>query len=120
MKKPGYDDGNVFARILRGEIPCQKVFEDERCLAFRDLHPQAPVHVLVVPKARIARLGDAGTGDEGVLGHLLWAAGEVARREKLDADGYRVVVNDGAWAGQTVFHLHVHVLGGRAFAWPPG
>lgn len=115
-----YDDDNVFAKILRKEIPAKVVFEDDRCLAFRDLNPQAPVHVLVIPKHPIARVGDARPEDAPVLGHLLWAAGEVARREKLTDKGFRLVVNHGAGAGQTVFHLHVHVLGGRPFAWPPG
>jgi histidine triad (HIT) family protein len=115
-----YDDHNVFARILRGEIPATKVHEDEQCLAFRDVAPQAPQHVLVIPKRKIARLADAQHGDRALLGHLLWVATEVARREGFAEDGFRVVINDGARANQSVFHLHVHVLGGREFRWPPG
>ena len=115
-----YDDDNIFAKILRGEIPADVVYEDDRCLAFRDIEPQAPTHVLIIPKAPIARLGDAGEDERDVLGHLMWAAGEVARREGLVEDGFRTVINHGARACQTVFHLHVHVLGGRDFNWPPG
>ena len=116
----GYDEKNVFARILRREIPADIVHEDERCLAFRDVSPQAPTHVLVIPKRAIAKLGDASQSDRELLGHLLLVAAEVARREGLDEKGFRVVVNNGAGAGQSVFHLHVHVLGGRELRWPPG
>lgn len=113
-----YDTNNVFARILRKEIPCQVVYEDDRCLAFRDAAPQAPTHLLVIPKEPIARVADATAAQRDVLGHLLWACGEVARR--LGLDDFRVVVNNGAGAQQTVFHLHLHLLAGRPFAWPPG
>jgi histidine triad (HIT) family protein len=115
-----YDDQNIFAKILRKEIPADVVYEDDVCLAFRDVNPQAPTHLLVIPREPIARLADAGRGQRAVLGHLLWAAGEIARRAGLAEDGFRVVVNNGERAGQTVFHLHVHVLGGRALRWPPG
>lgn len=115
-----YDRDNLFARIVRREIPADVVYEDDDCLAFRDIKPQAPTHVLVIPKCDLARLGDARRDHRAVLGHLLWAAGEVARREGLAEDGFRVVINNGARAQQTVFHLHVHVLGGRDFHWPPG
>lgn len=115
-----YDQNNVFAKMLAKEIPADVVYEDEQCLAFRDIAPQAPVHILVIPKSEIAKLSDTSASDEGVLGHLLWAAGEVARREGLHEDGFRIVINNGARANQTVFHLHVHVLGGRDFQWPPG
>jgi len=114
-----YDDGNVFARILRREIKASIVYEDDRCLAFRDIDPKAPLHVLVIPKAPIACIGDAPLEQRELLGHLLWAAGEVARREG-HGDAFRLVVNHGAAAGQSVFHLHVHVLAGRALGWPPG
>ena len=114
-----YDDQNVFARILRGEIPADIVYQDERCVAFRDVSPQAPIHCLVIPRSPMARLGDASPADEGLLGHLLWAAGEVARRTGC-GDAFRTVINDGEAAGQSVFHLHVHVLGGRPLGWPPG
>ncbi len=115
-----YDQGNVFARILRREIPAEILFEDHLCLAFRDRVPAAPSHFLVIPKRPIARLADVQLEDKAVLGHLLWAAAEVSRQLGLAADGFRAVVNSGAEAGQTVFHLHVHVLAGRTFHWPPG
>jgi len=108
----------IFGRILRGEIPCDQVYADELCLAFRDVAPQAPVHVLVIPRHPIARLDEAGDEHAALLGHLLLVAAKVARQEGLQ--GFRTVINSGAEAGQTVFHLHVHVLGGRPLAWPPG
>ena len=115
-----YDDNNIFAKILRGEIPSDLVYEDDQCLAFRDITPQAPAHILVIPKAQVAMLADAGEGDKAMLGHLLWVTGEIARQEGFDQDGFRVVINNGARANQTVFHLHVHVLAGRDMSWPPG
>ncbi len=113
---PGND--TVFGRILRGEIPCDQVYADDLCLAFRDVQPQAPVHVLVIPRDPIARLDEAGAEHGALLGHLLLVAALVAREEGLS--GFRTVINSGAEAGQTVFHLHVHVIGGRPLAWPPG
>ena len=109
----------IFAKIIRREIPADIVYEDDRCLAFRDVNPQAPVHILVIPKQPIARLVDAGENDEALLGHLLLAANKVAVDEDI-GDAFRVVVNNGAGVGQSVFHLHLHVLGGRSFTWPPG
>jgi histidine triad (HIT) family protein len=108
----------IFGRILRGEIPCDQVYADELCLAFRDVAPQAPVHVLVIPREPIPRLDEAGEEHAALLGQLLLVAAKVARQEGLQ--GFRTVINSGAEAGQTVFHLHVHVLGGRPLAWPPG
>ena len=108
----------IFARILRGEIPCDAVYSDGQCLAFRDVNPQAPVHVLVIPRKPIPSLAEAGPEDQELLGHLLLVAGRVARQEGLT--GWRTVINSGAEAGQTVFHLHVHVIGGRPMTWPPG
>jgi histidine triad (HIT) family protein len=108
----------IFGRILRGEIPCDAVYSDDLCLAFRDVHPQAPVHVLVIPHKPIASLAEARLEDQDLLGHLLLVAGQVARQEGLRS--WRTVINSGAEAGQTVFHLHVHVIGGRPMAWPPG
>jgi histidine triad (HIT) family protein len=108
----------IFGRILRGEIPCDAVHSDELCLAFRDVNPQAPVHVLVIPREPIVNLAEARPGQEALLGHLLLVAAQVARQEGLE--GWRAVINSGAAAGQTVFHLHVHVIGGRPMAWPPG
>jgi histidine triad (HIT) family protein len=109
----------LFCRIVTGEVPAQVVHEDDRTLAFRDVSPQAPTHVLVVPKAHhddVTALADA---DPALLADVLAAAVVVARSERLDG-GFRLVVNTGADGGQTVGHLHVHVLGGRALAWPPG
>jgi histidine triad (HIT) family protein len=108
----------IFGRILRGEIPCDQVYADDRCLAFRDVAPQAPVHLLVIPREPIARLDQAGEEHAALLGHLLLVAARVAHQEGLQ--DFRTVINSGAEAGQTVFHLHVHVLGGRPLAWPPG
>ena len=108
----------IFGRIARGEVPAQKVWEDELCLAFPDVAPQAPTHILLIPKEPIARLSLAGDGDVPLLGHLLRVAPQVARAAGLE--DYRLVVNDGPGAGQTVFHLHVHILGGRPLHWPPG
>ncbi len=114
-----YDPGNPFAKILRREIPAQVVYEDKRCVAFRDIAPHAPTHVLVIPKAEVARLTDVRAEDAALLGHLLWAAAEVARRLGV-GDAFRVVINNGEAAGQSVFHLHLHLLAGRNFKWPPG
>ena len=108
----------IFCRIVEGSIPSTAVASNDHALAFRDLHPQAPVHVLVVPRRHVASL--AAADDAAELGHLLALAAEVARREGIAASGYRVVTNIGADGGQTVGHLHLHVLGGRSLGWPPG
>lgn len=110
----------VFQKIIDREIPADIVYETDEVLAFRDVHPQAPTHVLVIPKRPIEKLGDATPDDGALLGQLLLAAGEVARREGLIESGFRTVINHGHDAGQSVYHLHVHVLGGRRLAWPPG
>lgn len=112
------DPSCIFCKIVAGEIPCGKVYEDNDYLAFRDINPQAPTHLLVVPKTHVARLCDCGEAEAKLLGGLLAAAAEVARREKLG--DYRTVINCGEQAGQTVWHLHLHLLAGRAFGWPPG
>lgn len=109
----------IFSKIIRREIPADIVYEDELCLAFRDITPQAPTHILVIPKKPIPKLADAQAEDKALLGHLLFAVSEIARQEKLE-NGYRVVINTGEKGGQTVFHLHLHLLGGRALEWPPG
>ena len=111
---------NIFAKIIAKEIPANIVFEDDRALAFRDVNPKAPVHILIVPKKDIARVSEAKSEDEPVLGHLLTVAAEIARKEGIDSTGYRLVINKGRDAGESVPHLHVHLLGGRAMAWPPG
>ena len=109
----------LFGKIIRREIPADIVYEDDLCLAFRDINPQAPTHVLLVPKKEIDMLANAGPEDQALLGHMLLAAGKIANQLGL-ADAFRVVVNNGAAAGQSVFHLHFHILGGRKLSWPPG
>jgi len=108
----------IFGRIERGEIPAQVVYEDDRALAFRDVNPVAPTHLLVIPRKPIETLASADARDEALLGHLLLVANRVAADAGLE--NYRVVINNGAGAGQTVFHLHLHVIGGRPVNWPPG
>lgn len=110
----------IFCKIVAGVIPAAKLFEDERAVVFRDINAQAPTHALVIPRAHVASLDDAADSDEALLGHLLLVAARVAREEGLAESGYRTVINTGAHAGQTVFHIHVHVLGGRRLTWPPG
>ena len=110
----------IFKKIIDREIPADIVYEDDLCLAFRDIQPQAPVHVLVIPKEEIPRVGDATREQAGLLGHLLFVAAEVARQEGIAGSGYRVVTNNGDHGGQSVDHLHLHVLGGRPLGWPPG
>jgi histidine triad (HIT) family protein len=109
----------IFGKIIRREIPAQIVYEDDQCLAFRDINPQAPVHVLIIPKRAIAQIEQITPEDAALVGHLVWAATEVARREGL-TEGYRLVINNGPQGGQTVYHLHLHLMGGRAMGWPPG
>jgi histidine triad (HIT) family protein len=109
----------IFSKIIRREIPADIVYEDDFVLAFRDVHPQAPVHVLVIPKDPIPRLSAANSSHHALLGHLMLTVKRIAEQEKL-GEGYRVVINNGTDGGQTVDHLHLHILGGRAMAWPPG
>ena len=110
----------IFCKVVAGEISADIIHTDERAVAFRDINPQAPVHVLVIPRAHMDSLDDASGRDEGVLGHLLRVAARVANAEGLSESGYRTVINTGAGAGQSVFHLHLHVIGGRPLNWPPG
>ena len=117
---PPYDDGNIFARILRGEIPNKTVYEDQWALAFYDIGPQAPVHVLVIPRAHIPGIDVPEAAQGSVLSALVSAANTVARDEGIAESGFRLVWNVGPNAGQSVFHLHLHVLGGRPLGWPPG
>ena len=110
----------IFGKIIRREIPADIVYEDDDVLAFKDLNPQAPVHVLFVPKRALATLNDATPADAELIGKLMLAAAAYAKREGLDQDGYRTVINCNEHGGQTVFHLHVHLLAGRRMHWPPG
>ena len=114
-----YDDGNIFARLLRGEIPSRRVYEDEHVVVFHDIAPWAPVHILIVPRKHIPRIAEATSADHALLGHLLLKAAEVAKQVGL-ANGYRLVINNGRDGGESVPHLHCHILGGRAMSWPPG
>jgi histidine triad (HIT) family protein len=109
----------IFGKIIRKEIPADIVYEDDLVLAFRDVQPQAPVHILVIPKKPIPKLADVETEDNALLGHLLLTVKQIAEQVGLDK-GYRVVINTGTDAGQTVYHLHLHILGGRQLNWPPG
>jgi histidine triad (HIT) family protein len=113
-------DDNIFARIARKEVPVEAIYEDEWCIAFRDISPQAPVHALVIPKRPVENVLALGPEDRDLAGALLLAAGEVARRLGVAESGVRVVFNAGANGGQSVPHLHAHVLGGRPLGWPPG
>jgi histidine triad (HIT) family protein len=110
----------LFCRIVRGEIPAKLVAQTPECVAFSDVNPQAPLHVLVIPKRHIASLDAAAPGDADALGRLALVAAEVARGEGVAGRGYRTVINTNADAGQTVFHVHLHLLAGRPLGWPPG
>ena len=110
----------LFEKIIARQIPADIVYEDDVVLAFRDIGPKAPVHILLVPKKPIARLSDAGPADQAILGHLLLKAPEVARIAGVGESGYRLVINNGPDAGESVPHLHCHILGGRKLEWPPG
>ncbi len=109
----------LFQKIMDGEISGKFLHQDDDCVVLRDIDPQAPVHLLVIPRKPIPRIAAAGGEDEGVLGHLLLVAAEMAKKEKLDG-GFRIVINNGQDGGESVPHLHVHVLGGRPLHWPPG
>ncbi|KAH3870094.1 adenosine 5'-monophosphoramidase HINT1-like [Dreissena polymorpha] len=115
--KPGGD--TIFGKILRREIPTPYIYEDDKCVAFMDISPQAPTHFLVIPRKPIQCLDEAQDEDETLLGHLLLVAKKVAKEQGLD-NGYRVVMNNGADGAQSVFHIHLHVMGGRQMEWPPG
>ncbi|HEY8712574.1 MAG TPA: histidine triad nucleotide-binding protein [Thermoanaerobaculia bacterium] len=114
------NDRCLFCRIATGEIPAKKIYEDDHVIAFHDINPQAPTHVLVVPRKHIASLDEMSDADAQIVGNVLLRAAQIARDQQLTSDGYRVVVNTGEAAGQTVFHIHFHLLGGRNFGWPPG
>jgi histidine triad (HIT) family protein len=110
----------LFCKIVAGDIPSSKTYEDESCYAFNDVSPQAPTHILIVPRRHIDSMDVASAGDKELLGHLLLTAADIARDQGFAKDGYRVVINTNEDGGQTVFHLHVHLLGGRQFIFPPG
>ncbi len=110
----------LFCKIIAGEIPSAKVYEDETCVAFSDISPQAPTHILIIPREHIDSLDKAEKSNKETLGHLLLTAAEIAREKGFAEDGYRTVINTNSDGGQTVFHLHVHLLGGRPFVFPPG
>ena len=114
------NDRCLFCRIVAGEIPARKVFEDDVAVAFHDINPQAPTHVLVIPRKHIASLDTLDENEAPVVGLTLHRVAQIARNLHLENDGYRVVANNGEAAGQTVFHIHFHLLGGRNFGWPPG
>lgn len=111
---------DLFEKIVRREIPADIVFEDDEVLAFRDVNPQAPTHILIIPKRRIATINDACDSDAGLLGRLILSARRIAAEQGIAEDGYRLVFNCNSHGGQTVFHIHLHLLGGRAMSWPPG
>lgn len=115
-------DKTIFQKIIDQEIPAKLIYEDEHCAAFHDINPQAPVHVLIVPRRVIPRVGEAAASDQAVLGSLLLAAGKIAKQLGVDerSKGFRLVINHGADGGETVPHLHVHLLAGRSLGWPPG
>lgn len=111
--------GCIFCRVIRGEAPSKKVYEDDRVFAFEDTRPQAPTHVLLIPKKHIVGLKEAGPEDADIIGYLHLVAARLARERQIE-DGYRTVLNVGPGSGQSVFHLHLHLLGGRTLRWPPG
>lgn len=110
----------IFCKIIRGEIPSKKVFEDEQLLVIEDITPQAPLHLLFVPKRHFVNCLDMATQDEALIGYVFRKAGEVARQKGVADSGFRLVQNNGAGSGQSVFHIHFHMLAGRGFTWPPG
>lgn len=110
----------IFKKIINKEIPAKIVYEDELCLAFRDIQPAAPTHILIVPKKEIRSMAEVKPSDKELLGHMMVKASEIAAKEGLRETGYRLVTNTNEDGGQSVFHLHIHILGGRPFGWPPG
>ena len=109
----------IFEKIIKGEVPSEKLYESDKLIAIPDINPQAPTHLLIIPKKPIPKLSDASEEDKELLGHLMWVAGEISRELGLD-ETFRLVTNNGAKAGQSVFHLHLHLLSGRPLQWPPG
>lgn len=114
------DDACIFCKIVAGEVPADILYEDELAVAFRDINPQAPVHVLIIPRRHLAAVSDMNEDDKALIGHLHWVARHLAPELGLSDSGFRLVINNGRDAQQTVGHLHLHLLGGRSFRWPPG
>jgi histidine triad (HIT) family protein len=112
--------GCIFCQVAAHEKPAKILYEDEQCLVLQDINPKAPVHLLVIPRKHIRSLNEDLENDKALLGHLLAVAGRMAKEQEVDSTGYRIVINTNAEAGQTVFHLHIHILGGRILHWPPG
>jgi len=110
----------IFGKILRGEIPSERVWEDEYCIAFKDLQAVAPTHILIIPRKYIPTLNDIRSEDKELAGHMLYIAGQIAQQEGIAEEGYRLVINCNKQGGQLVFHLHMHLIGGRDLQWPPG
>ena len=109
----------IFDKIIRKEVPAQIVYEDELCLAFKDINPQAPLHLLIIPKQQIATVNDIDLAQRELVGHLFYAAGKIAKEHGVADDGYRLVLNCNNHGGQTVYHIHVHMLAGKPMGWPP-
>lgn len=112
--------GCIFCQIAAHEKPAEILYEDELCLVFRDTNPKAPVHLLVIPRKHISSLNDKLDNEKALLGHMMTIVGRMAKEQGIDGSGYRAVINTNAEAGQTIFHLHIHILGGRILRWPPG
>ena len=110
----------LFCRIAQKQIPAQIEYEDEDVIAFRDIHPQAPVHIQIIPKKHVDKVSDLSAGDAALAGKLVIVAQTIARQKKVENDSFRLVFNNGAWSGQSVFHIHLHLLAGRRMGWPPG
>ena len=110
----------LFCKILDGEIPCDRVYEDDHVIAFRDMNPQAPTHILVIPRKHIPTVNDLTADDKNIVGEMMLAAQAIAKQEGIEESGYRLIMNCNEGAGQTVFHIHLHILGGRRMNWPPG
>lgn len=111
---------SIFTKIIKREIPAAIVYEDDECIAFRDIDPKAPVHILLVPRKEIPSLAEVTAEDKALLGHMLLMASEIAKAEGISESGYRIVVNTNNEGGQEVYHIHMHILGGRQMTWPPG
>lgn len=111
---------SIFKKIIDKEIPAQILHEDAHCLAFRDTTPQAPTHILIIPRQEIRSMAQIKEEDKELLGHMLWVASQIAKKEEISDEGYRLVINTNPQGGQSVYHLHMHVLGGRPLTWPPG